>query len=240
MKNFRRYRFHLTSLALATTLLTAAVPLGAGASTSPSATSVLKAAKTALSKVSGVHIVVTSKSGTVYSTVVVDIGKTSGVESVSSGLKKITITVTPTFAYLSGSSAGLSTIMGLTAAQIKKVGGNSIAMAAGTTPYTNFQKNLTSAVLLGMLPVSKGTTMKTGTHNNKKDYLLSWTTKASGTTPLTKSILAIASDKSSLPIKETISSTSGGGTTNFSNWGEQVNPKAPSASSIVTYKKVFG
>ena len=171
---------------------------------------------------------------------IVDIGRTSGVESVSSGLKKITITVTPTFAYLSGSPSGLSTIMGLTAAQIKKVAGNSITMAAGTTPYLNFKKNLTSAVLLGMLPAGKGTKLKTGTHNNKKAYLLSWTTTASGTTPLTKSVLTIASDKTSLPIKETITSTNGGGTTIFSNWGENVNPRVPSASSTVIYKKVFG
>jgi hypothetical protein len=30
--------------------------------------------------------------------------------------------------------------MGLTAAQIKKVGSNSISMAVGTTPFTNFQE----------------------------------------------------------------------------------------------------
>jgi hypothetical protein len=240
MTNLRRYRFHLTSLALVTTLLSAAVPLGAGASTSPTAKSVIKSTTTALSKVSGVHIVVTSRSGTVNSTVVVDIGKSSGVETVSSGLKKITITVTPSFAYLSGTASGLSTIMGLTAAQIKKVGSNSISMAAGTTPFTNFQKNLTSPVLLGMLPASKGTTLKAGTHNSKKDYQLSWTTKASGTTPLTKSVLVIASDKASLPMKETIASSSGGGTTIFSKWGETVNVQVPGVSSIVTYKKVFG
>ena len=240
MTNLRRHRFQLTSLALASTLLTAGLASGAGASSGPTAKSVLKAAQSALAKVSGVHIEVNSKSGTVYSTVVVDIGKTSGIESVSSGLKKITITVTPTFAYLSGSPAGLSTIMGLTAAQIKKVGGNSIVMAAGTTPYANFQRNLTSGVLLGMLPASKGTTLKSGTHNHKKDYVLTWTTAASGTTPITKSVLTIAGDKTSLPIKESISSASGGGTTIFSKWGESVNPPVPNASATVTYKKIFG
>ena len=172
--------------------------------------------------------------------VVVDIGKTSGVETVSSGLKKVTITVTPSFAYLSGTASGLATIMGLTAAQVKTVGTRSISMAAGSGPYTNFARNLLSPVLLGMLPLSKGTTLKKGTHNNKVDYLLSWTTKASATTPVTKSVLTIASDKTSLPIKETIASSSGGGTTIFSNWGEKVNVQVPSASSIVTYAKVFG
>ena len=88
MTNLRRYRFHLTSLALVTTLLSAAVPLGAGASTSPTAKSVIKSTTTALSKVSGVHIVVTSRSGTVNSTVVVDIGKANGLETVSSDSRR--------------------------------------------------------------------------------------------------------------------------------------------------------
>ena len=75
------------------------------------------------------------------------------------------IIVTPTDAYLSGSATGLTTIMGLTAAEQKKVGTRSVVMKAGTSPYTSFHSNLTTAVLSGILPVAKGTKYKTSSES---------------------------------------------------------------------------
>jgi len=47
------------------------------------------------------------------------------------------------------SPTGLTTIMGLTAAEQKKVGTRSVVMKSGTTPYTSFHSNLTTSVLKG-------------------------------------------------------------------------------------------
>ncbi len=241
MASFRRYRFLLTFMALFTTAVAVVTPSVAQASSkNPTTTSVLNAAKTALSKQVGVHVTVNSKSGAVASNVVVDIGSTSGSEVITSGKSVIKISVTPTYAYLSGSSVGLTTIMGLTAAQSKKVGSLSITMKAGTAPYSNFKANLTSTVLVAMLPATKGTVLSTTGTNGSKVYKLSWTTKATSSRPTTKSVLTLSSDKVTLPIKEVITSSAGGGTTTFSKWGEQVKVDVPSSASTIAYAKVFG
>ena len=220
--------------------LVVAVPGSAQASVkNPTTKSVLKATRAAMIKQGGVHVSVTSLTGKSTSSVVVDIGVGYGMETITSGTKKVVIIITPSDAYLSGSSTGLISIMGLTGAQQKKVGTLSIVMKAGTSPYNNFKSNLTSSVLAGILPVAKGTKFKVS-NDKKKDYLLTWTSKASTTAPTTKSVLTISSGSKTLPTNETISSSAGGGTTTFSNWGEHVTEQAPAASSTIPYASVLG
>src|ERR1700722_5288982 len=113
-----RRRVQLLSLALGVSVALAMAPTAAQASIKDTTTkSVLKATQKAMSTVTGVHIYVTSKTGTTTSIVVVDIGATFGQESIPSGKDRVKIIVTPTDAYLSGSPTGLTTIMGLTAAE---------------------------------------------------------------------------------------------------------------------------
>ncbi len=232
--------FPLTSLALGLTLVLAVTPIAAQASVkNPSAKSVLLAAQKAMAKESGVHIYVTSKTGKVSSVVVVDIGATYGQETITSGKDNVKIIVTPTDAYLSGSATGLTKIMRLTAVQQKKVGTLSVVMKAGTSPYTSFRTNLTTSVLSGILPLAKGTKYKVS-GDSAKDYQLSWKTAASSTASATKSVLIISSGSKTLPIKETITGTTGGGTTNFSMWGENVVVQAPAAANTIPYAKVIG
>jgi hypothetical protein len=235
-----RRRFQLVSLALGATLVLAVTPLAAQASVNtPTTKSVLKATKSAMLKESGVHIYVTSKSGTDASVVVVDIGATFGEEVIRSGTSLVKIIVTPTDAYLSGTKTGLTTIMGLTAAEQKKVGALSVVMKAGTTPYSSFHSNLTTAVLAGILPVTKGTKYKVSS-DSAKDYELTWKTAATSTAAATKSVLTISSGSKTLPKKEVITGTSGGGTTTFSKWGEKVVEHAPAAANTIAYAKVIG
>jgi hypothetical protein len=235
-----RRPFRLISLALGAMLVVAVTPIAAQASVSnPSTKSVLKATKGALGKVSGVHIYVTSKSGTAKSVVVVDIGATYGEETIKSGKNTVKILVTPTDAYLSGSATGLTAIMGLTAAEQKKVGTLSVVMKAGTAPYTSFHSNLTTTVLAGILPAAKGTKYKVSS-DNSKDYQLTWKTPASSTAAATKSVLTISSGSKTLPLKEVITGTGGGGTTTFSKWGEKVVEVAPPAAHTIPYAKVIG
>src|SRR5665213_1148010 len=183
-----RRRFHLISLALGATLVLTVPPIAAQASVSnPTTHSVLKETQTAMAKESGVHVYVTSKSGTEDSIVTVDIGATYGKETITSGKSVVNIIVTPTDAYLSGSKTGLTTILSLTAAEQKKVGTHSVVMKSGTTPYTSFHSNLTTSVLAGILPVAKGTKYKVSS-DSSKDYQLTWKTAATSTAGATKSV----------------------------------------------------
>jgi hypothetical protein len=235
-----RRRFQLISLALGATLVLAVTPIAAQASVSnPTTKSVLTATKNAMGKESGVHIYVTSTSGTNASIVTVDIGATYGEETIKSGKSVVNIIVTPTDAYLSGTKTGLTTIMGLTAAEQKKVGALSVVMKSGTSPYTSFHSNLTTSVLAGILPVAKGTKYKVS-GDSSKDYQLTWKTAATSTATATKTVLTISSGSKTLPIKEVITGTSGGGTTTFSKWGEHVVEHAPAASTTIPYAKVIG
>jgi hypothetical protein len=234
-----RRRIQFISLALGATLLVAVAPLTAQASVkNPTTTSVRKAALTAMSKTSGVHVYVSSKTGSSVSVVVVDIGSKYGEETIHTGKSVVKIIVTPTDAYLSGTKTGLTTIMGLTAAEQKKVGSLSVVMKAGTTPYTSFQSNLTTAVLAGIMPTAKGTKYKVSS-DRSKDYLLTWKTAATSTATATKSVLTISSGSKTLPIKEVITGSTGGGTTTFSKWGEHVVEHAPATADTVAYAKVI-
>lgn len=216
-------------------------PLAVGASTtSPTTTSVLNAAKLSMLKKGEVHVVVASRAGKSTSQVIVDIGATSGQESITAGKKFVSIIVTPTFAYLSGSATGLTQIMGLTAAQQKKLGSHSMSMKAGTAPYTNLKANLTTTVFASMLPQATGTKLSTTGSSSTLKYQLTWTTAATATAPKAKSVLTLSSGKSTLPQSEVITSSAGGGTSTFSKWGQHVTVTAPKSSSIVTYKSVFG
>jgi hypothetical protein len=230
----------MLSLALGTTLIVSATPFTAGASgQSPTVASVLNSAKSSMLKKGSVHVVVNSKSGKILSKVVVDIGATSGSETITSGQKSVTISVTPTYAYVSGNAGGLTAIMGLTSAQQKKIGNRALSMKVGTSPYASLKANLTTPVFATMLPMTSGTKLSMTSALSAKLYQLTWTTKATTSVRKTTSVLTLSSGRSTLPVKEVITSSNGGGTTIFSQWGEHVNVSAPSLS-LVTYKQVFG
>jgi hypothetical protein len=130
--------------------------------------------------------------------VVVDIGATYGQETITSG-EHVKIIVTPTDAYLRGSATGLTTIMGLTAAEQKKVG-NALGRDEGRhDALRELPTNLTTAVLAGILPAAKGTKFKVGGGKNSKDYQLTWKTAATSTAAATKSVLTISSGSKVAP-----------------------------------------
>jgi hypothetical protein len=236
-----RRRVQLLSLVLAGAVVLAVSPTMAQAAVkNPTTKSVLKATQKAMSTVTGVHIYVTSKTGTTTSIVVVDIGATFGQESITSGKDRVKIIVTPTDAYLSGSPTGLTTIMGLTAAEQKKVGTRSVLMKSGSSEYSSFQGNLTTGVLASILPAAKGTKFALGGGKHSKDYQLTWNTAASSTSAATKSVMTISSGDLTLPVKEVITGSTGGGTTTFSKWNERVTEQAPPAADTIPYATVVG
>ncbi|NNN01508.1 MAG: hypothetical protein HKL86_06730 [Acidimicrobiaceae bacterium] len=228
-------RFRLGVTALAALALVATTPISAEAAQSKSTVAtVLSAAKAAIAKEKSVRVVVASSSGSVRSTVVVDIGTNSGIEKITTGSESVTIRVNSKFAYLNGNASGLIKMMGLTSRQQKRVGSQYISMAAGTTPYMNFKSNLTFGILSAVLPSLAGTTLSYGTGANSKNYQLNWSSKAVGTNPATKSRLVISSGQKRLPVVEYIASSTGRGTTTFSKWGERINIKKPGTTIIYT------
>ena len=227
----------LLALALGSVLVASQAPLVAQASVKkPTATSVLKALKGALAKESGVHITVNSKSGTTFNSVIADLGTKGGSETFISGKSNIKISVTPTYAYLSGNATGLTTLVGLTASQQKLVGTKSIAMKVGTSPYTSFKSNLTTTAFAAFLPTNKGIILSRDKYHH---YVLTWTTKATSTVQKSTSVLTLSTGKKILPIKEVTSSKTGGGTTKFSKWGENVVGPTPKAGTTIAYSKVI-
>ena len=176
--------------------------LGARAASSPTAASLLALTKNALSSESGVHIVVTTVNNKVKSSVVADIGTTSGTETYTSGAETFTISVTPTFAYLSGSKTGLVNIMGLSAAQQKAVGTHTLKMKKGSSQYTSFHSNLTANAYSELLPATKGTSLLSKRDKATNGYQLTWTTKATSTDPKTVSVMVVSSGTKTLPLKE--------------------------------------
>lgn len=234
----RRTRILLIPV-LAATSFALTVPLAAGASSGPTASSILALTKISLANQVGVHVYHVSKSASAKTTIVAEVGKTSGVETITSGAGHVTITVTPSYAYLSGNSAGLAAIMGLTAAQVKKTGAASITFKKGTTPYASLAASATTSLLGNLLPTVKGTTLSTSHSGSSKFYELSWTTKATSTAPKEVAVMTISNSARLLPTQETITASSGSASTTFTKWGEVVNPAKPS-TSFVTYAQVFG
>jgi hypothetical protein len=231
-----------TALSLSLALLTGALAVGPAlsaqaAAKSPTAKSLLALAKAALSTESGVHIVVSTVNDKVKSSVVADIGTTSGTETYKSGAENFTISVTPKFAYMSGSKTGLVDIMGLSAAQQKKVGTLTVKMKKGTSQYTSFQTNLTSAAYSELLPAAAGTTLLSARDKTTNGYQLTWTTKATSTEPKTVTVMVVSSGSKTLPLKESVRTSDGSSETTFTKWGEPVAVKIP--TNTVAYSKIF-
>jgi hypothetical protein len=211
--------------------------VGAGAVAKPTTKSILSATSKILDKEVSVHVKVSSLSGKVASSVVADIGKTSGTETFKEAKETFTITVTPKYAYLSGSATGLTKIMGLTSAEQKKVGTSAISMKEGSTPYTTFKANLTTGALTKLLPDVKGTTLLSKRDKATHGYDLRWVTAASTDSPKETTVMTISSGKTSLPIKEVVTTSDGKSETTFTKWGEKVDIVVP--TSTIAYDKVF-
>lgn len=204
----------------------------------PSASTIIAAAKTSLAKQTGVHITVSTEDDKKLSTVVANIGTSSGYETYKDGAESFTISLTKKYAYLSGSSTGLTTLMGLTAAEQKKVGTKSIIMKAGSAPYKTFKTNLTSAAFSQLLPAVKGTTLLAARDKTTNGYQLSWTTAATSSAPKEKSVLVISSGSSTVPLKESVTTSAGDSKTTFTKWDKPFVVKIP--TSTIAYATVFG
>jgi len=224
-------------VSLGATAFVMSTALGVAASAAATTSSVLKAAKAAMAKQTGVHLVNSSKSGSSSALAIVDFGTKSGEENVSEGKARLTYKLTPTYAYIGGNSSGLTTIFGLTAAQAKKVGKDWISAKAGTSEYAAFKSGLTISSLAGVLPATKGTTLSTTVTDGVHLYVLKWTTAATSSTSKLSNTMTISAVGATLPVEVITTAPSGSATTKFSKWGEHVAVSTPPAASTISYAK---
>src|ERR1039457_5330065 len=233
---------HALALGMAALLISAA--LGATAYAGVATTgSVLQAAKTAIAKQSGAHVVfiASSNSSSSIEKIAADVGTTGGVETVFVGKAELTVKVTPSYGYVSGNSTGLTMIFGLSSANAKKVGTHWVSWKAGTSQYTSLKSNLTISSVSGLLPKAKGTRLSTGVTNGSKLYVLKWTSAATSSTPKLSNTLTVSAGATTLPVEETATDSSDTKvTTMLSKWGERVLVTAPPIASTIASSKITG
>ncbi|HVB06904.1 MAG TPA: hypothetical protein VNF07_11725 [Acidimicrobiales bacterium] len=225
------------ALGLAGALSLSALPAGASA---PTATSVLGAAKKAIAGESGVHIVVAAVSGKTSNKVVADLGAKTGMESVTSGKAQATVKVTDKAAYIGGNSTGLTSLIGLTAAQVKKVGKLWISVKSGTSEYTQLKTETTIAAVASILPNATGTALTTGQAGTSPLYILKWTVAATSTAPKLSDTVKLQAKGATLPVEEDETDSAGSGSTKFTKWGEHVSISPPATASTIDISKVTG
>ena len=144
---------------------------------------------------------------------------------------------TPSDSYISGSATGLTSLFGMTSAEATKVGTRWEFWKKGTTQYKNLNSVVCVQSLQSLFPKTEGTTVST----QGSDYVLKWTSAASGSTPKLNNSLSIVAKGSNLPVQETSTDSSGEKVvTTISKWGEAVAVHAPAAASTVAASKISG
>jgi hypothetical protein len=229
------------ALAASTLAMLSAMAGAAGAAQVPTTGSVLIAAKAAIAKRTGVHLVVTSKSSStsVVERVAADLGKATGTETISDGTGTVMIKVTPTYAYLSGNSSGLTKVVGLSAAEVSKLGSDWVSLKAGTSQYTGVAGSMTVSSVAGVLPAAKGTTLSAPAASGKGVYSLKWDTAATSSAPTFTNTLTLSAGGATLPIEEITTATGGAReTVTLSHWGEHVQVTPPPAASTIPFSKL--
>ena len=238
------FRHLVRVLAFATGALVMSTALEVPASAATVTTSsVLAAAKAAITEQSGVHVTITftASSSSSPREAIADLGKQSGVDVLSLGKATVTFKLTPAYVYVSGNSSGLTTIFGLNSAQAKKLGKDWISVNAGSSEYSSLKSSLTISSVTGVLPAAKGTKLSTEIHNGAKLDVLKWTIAATSSGPKASYTLTVPAKGPTLPIEEIGTASNGGKETSlFSRWGERVVVKAPPASSTITSSKITG
>ncbi len=210
---------------------------------SPTASSVIKASRTAIDAQSSVHVVFVARSGSSskQERISADVGTHAGTETITDGGAHVVVRVTPSAAYVSGNSSGLSTILGLTSSEAQKVGSRWVYWKSGTSQYSTLKADVTMSSVTGLLPQANGTKLTTVTANGRSLYVLKWTEAATSSAPQLANTLQLSASGQTLPIVA-ISTASGGNraTTTLSGWGETVSVSAPPSGSTVSAAQITG
>jgi hypothetical protein len=230
-------------LALGVTAAVSWAALGASAAAGvETAGSVLSAARAAVAAEAGVQVefVDRSSSPSKTETIVADVGRTSGQETITVGAARLAVRVTPAQGYVSGNPSGLITLFGLTAAQASTAGRRWVSYRAGTSQYADLKADVTMASITGLFPKAKGTTLSSEVTAGATVYVLAWTIAATSSTPKVSNRLTV-SVAASLPLEATSSESDGTeATTTLSDWGAPIPVSAPPAASSIVSSRVTG
>lgn len=231
---------------LSSALMTSGVvaPLGATAwagGATPS--SVIRTAKLAIAKQASAHVVFVAHAGSPSKTetIVADVGRESGTETVTEGKAALVIKLSPTRAYVSGNSSGLTTIFGMSSTDAKRVGKDWESWKAGTSQYSAFKSDLTMSSVSALLPKVKGTRLTTEVSKGTTFYVLKWRIPATTSVPGVTNTLMVSSGAMTLPVKETALISNGAkATTTLSRWGEQLVVRVPPSAATITSSRITG
>jgi hypothetical protein len=203
--------------------------------------SVIRAAKLAIGKQPSVHVVFIAHSSSPLKTdtIVADVGRASGSESIVEGKATLVIKLSSTHAYVSGNSSGLTTLFGMSSSDAKKVGTDWESWKAGTSQYANLKSDLTMSSVVALLPKAKGTKLSTVVTGTATFHVLKWKIPATTALPGVTNTLTISTGAITLPVTETgIVSNGTKVTTTLSKWGEQLVVGIPSATDTIASSKI--
>lgn len=211
---------------------------------SPAVVALVTAVEKAMSTERGVHVAISGYQkghGSPVETIIADMSARYATESIRNGSALASIRITPTAAYLSGNIAGLTSLIGLSAASAKKAGNRWVEAKARTTQYNALSTEDTLASLpASVLPLGIGgvTVSSTGSATSKV-RVLSWkATVNNANEPLIEK-LVVSAGTSPLPLSE---KTVAGGDTqevSFTDWGQEVTVAPPPPTDVVTYSRLL-
>jgi hypothetical protein len=236
-RNVRRFTIQVVGSLVAVAGVGFAFPSLAQADTTPTVKVILKDIDTAISKEAGVHVKLTSNSGSTLTKIVADIGESQGIETITTGTDRVVIRLDSSYAFVAGNAGGLTSVMGLSAAEQKKVGKDFISAKIGTKPYRELVPNVTMKFVTNFLPSAAGARAELTTVDG--NYVVSWSKAATAATLKEAVVLVVSSKHPMLPVTETVTTSSGTASASFTRWGEKVTVPMPPLRSVISYADAF-
>lgn len=223
------------------TALVAVASLGAGLSSPPAGASkarrtaevhrLVGAARTAILSHSAVRIVSLGHNTATHkltSRTVADAGKHWGRQVLHAGSVTARILVTPRFAYFSGNKTGLTTVFGMPADDLARVGTHWVSVSKAEPQYKGFRSTAIEALPGLILPKASATSsvgVRKTRDRGRLVHLLTWKTTVHGAT--VHVTLEIAAKGPALPVVETEKAGSSEQQSVFGHWDEHLKLRPP-------------
>lgn len=206
----------------------------------PTAKKLIAETQKMMSGQSSVHLTITStdKSTKQSETVTEDAGTSYGLESIQFGSATASVRLTSKAAYISGNTAGLESIIGLSKSGAKTVDDKWIVVSKGSSQFTDIVEGGTIGPLTKSLFPSdaKSAKVKSKTLNGQDVFELTWT--ATSSSSKIDLALDIAAAGTRLPIQLTATEGDYVSITRFGRWGEHITVSVP--TKTISYSKLVG
>lgn len=223
------------------TALAATAGLGAGLASPPAGAStahrsaevrkILHAARAAILSRSAVRVVSVGHNTSTHkqtSRTVADAGKHWGRQVLSAGSVKARILVTPKFAFFSGNKTGLTTVFGMPADDLARVGSRWVSISKSEPQYKGFNSTAIEALPDLILPTAKAASsvgVRKAHDRGHLVHVLVWKTTVHGAT--VHVTLEVDAKGPALPVVETERAGSNEQRSVFSHWNEHVRLRPP-------------